>query len=181
MQLAIFMLVVIYLQLIKYLGLSQNTTTRREALEDQRRSKTPPRTHLPDPPRYDTRWTEHPGQEHVRGELIGKLLHHSCSGCKNLGCNCSDQGMSSVQRSFWNDLRTLSLIGYYINPFKDFDGKRPTSVDRLLQIIGITKNEFISILESNRLETGDSTGTKSNEGNRCQIWRYGTILCRPQL
>lgn len=35
---------------------------------------------------------------------------------------------------------------------KEFDGKRPASLDRFLQIIGITESEFINILESNKVE-----------------------------
>lgn len=35
---------------------------------------------------------------------------------------------------------------------KEFDGKRPASLDRFLQIIGITENEFINILELNKVE-----------------------------
>lgn len=47
---------------------------------------------------------------------------------------------------------------------KEFDGKRPASLDQFLKIIGITESEFINILESNRVEDWGFDRDKIEQG-----------------
>jgi len=47
---------------------------------------------------------------------------------------------------------------------EEFDGKRPASLDKFLQIIGITEGEFINILDSNRVEDWGFDRNKIKQG-----------------